>query len=234
MQRSSLALLVTGTLALASCGQQEGPSQASIPTPSAGQSVAEQISEFARRPELQDAETQAILREHANNPRMLESLKIAYGEAALPSPAADDALAATQAGLNHPPMTSLATGKAGYAQSVAWGTYSNFVRERASPNYPGLVWWGYDGCSAPKYTGLGYRDDFRPACDVHDFGYRNLPHLISIPYWPYNRARTDLAFLRNMRSICEAKVWYKEPPCFAAAQAYYEVVNVAGIVKWHR
>lgn len=231
MQRPTLALLMIGTLALASCGQQAttpAPDQTGS-TPAAEKSVAEQISEFAKRPELQDADSQAILRDHANDPIMLDSLKRAYGqETSTPN---DAALAAQETGFNQ--MDTLATGKAGYAQSVAWGSYAHYRSEKASPNYSGLN-WSSDGCSAPKGMGLGYNDDFRPACDVHDFGYRNLPHLISIPYWPYNRLRTDMAFLRNMQTICAAKAWYKEPPCYAAATAYYTAVKNFGALKWHR
>ena len=230
-----LGYLLLGTLILTSCGSQSGTA-GTPPAPAASAeqvttnepTVAEQIAAFAQRPELQDAESQAILKEYANDPLLLQGLKEAYG---LPNEGLNAEALALQAG--HPGLSSQATGKAGYAQSVAWGSISHYAAERRSPNYSGLN-WNYDGCSAPSGLGLGYSDFFRSACNVHDFGYRNLPKLISIPYWPYNKARTDSAFLSNMRGQCNSKSWYARPGCYAAAQAYYHAVDIGGWAKWHR
>ncbi|CAM3542388.1 phospholipase A2 [Deinococcus frigens] len=232
-----LGSVLLGALVLTSCGSQGGTAS-TPPVPvaiteavaTAGPSVAEQIAEFAARPELQDAESQAILKEYANDPLLLQGLKEAYG---LPNEGLNAEALALQAGPAEG-LSAQATGKAGYAQSVAWGSISHYFAERRSPNYSGLD-WNYDGCSAPKGLGLGYNTFFRNACNVHDFGYRNLPKLRPVAYWPYNKAMTDSAFLRNMRSLCNTKSWYARPGCYAAAQAYYSAVNSAfGWLKWHR
>jgi hypothetical protein len=207
-----LGFLLLGALALTSCGAPGNGATPPAPqatgtqaTPAA--SVAEQIAAFARRPELQDADSQAILQAYAHEPLALQA--------------------------GQPGLSAQATGKAGYAQGVAWGSISHYAAERRSPDYSGLD-WNYDGCSAPKGLGLGYSDFFRPACNVHDFGYRNLPRLISIPYWPYNKSRTDLAFLNNMHALCGTKSFWSRPACNAAATAYYVVVRDFGWAKWHR
>lgn len=227
-----LGVLLMGAMLLTSCGSQ-GDTASTPPTPSvaaatAAPTVAEQIAEFAARPELQDAESQTILRENADDPLLLQGLQEAYG---LPNAGLDAEALALAAG--DPGLSVQATGKAGYAQRVAWGSISHYAAERRSPDYSGLN-WSYDGCSAPKGLGLGYSDFFRSACNVHDFGYRNLPKLISIPYWPYNKARTDSAFLSNMRGLCNSKSLWARPGCYAAAQAYYVVVRDFGWAKWHR
>lgn len=225
-----LGALLMGAFILTSCGSQVGTAS-TPPTPAAataGPTVAEQIAGFAGRPELQDAESQAILRENAKDPLLLQGLQEAYG---LPNAGLDAEALARQAG--EPGIGAQASGKAGYAQRVAWGSISNYAAERRSPDYSGLD-WRYDGCSAPRGLGLGYSDFFRSACNVHDFGYRNLPKLISIPYWPYNKARTDSAFLSNMRGLCNSKSLWARPGCYAAAQAYYNAVDIGGWAKWHR
>ncbi|GGM14607.1 phospholipase A2 [Deinococcus aerophilus] len=227
-----LGFLLLGALALTSCG---APGNGGTPpTPQAAgtqgtvPSVAEQIAGFAQRPELQDAESQAILQTYAQEPLMLQALQEAYG---LPNPGLNVEALALQAG--QPGLSAQATGKAGYAQGVAWGSISHYAAERRSPDYSGLD-WNYDGCSAPKGLGLGYSDFFRSACNVHDFGYRNLPKLTAIAYWPYNKSRTDLAFLNNMQGLCSAKSFWSRPACNAAATAYYVVVRDFGWAKWHR
>lgn len=240
MNRTVLSLLILAPLALAACGQGTRTPAAQTPaaqtpaaqapaaqTPAPTGSVEAQLAAYAARPELQDEDSQAILREYASDPLLLQSLQRAYGDSSAPLNV--EALAAEKAG--SAPLQSQASGRAGYAQSVAWGSVRHYRAEKASPNYSGLR-WGSNGCSAPSGFGLGYRDDFRPACDVHDFGYGNLPWLISKIYWPYNKARTDLAFLDNMEAICAAKSLLSRPACYAAANAYYHAVDIGGWKSW--
>lgn len=197
------------SLLLAACGQT--PTQTSAPSLTA---------DYAARPELQDADSQTILARYGNDPGLLAALQEAYGErpAGLGRPAA-------------PALTGLdlAGDRLGYIKRVAWGTvpaYDGEYASRAAVNtrLPGLD-WSRDGCSAPDGVGLGYREDFRPACFVHDFGYRNLR---VYERTADNRRATDQAFYVNMKVICAAKSWYKEPPCYAAAYAYYQGVRVGG------
>lgn len=230
MQTKVIALMLIGTFALASCGQQTTTPSTPAPAPQVSSgSVAERIAEYAQRPELQSPEAQAFLRENGNDPLTLDSLDRAYGVVTTPFDA--EAFTTQRLGAQDR-LSEQATGKAGYAQSVAWGTYSNFLREKASPDYSGLIWTGYDGCSAPSGFGLGYRTTFQPACFVHDFGYRNLPRLTAKWAWPYNKGRTDSAFLSNMRSICGDQPLYRRPDCYLAAQAYYKAVDVGGWKSW--
>lgn len=215
-------------IALVSCGQQTPSSELPASTSALQGTVAQQLAQLAQRPELQDADSQEILRQHPNDVLLLQGLKEAYG---LPNEGLEAAALATQVGAAG--LSAQASGKAGYAQSVAWGSVSNYNAERRSPNYSGLD-WNYDGCSAPKGLGLGYSSFFKASCNVHDFGYRNLPDLTSIPTWPYSKGRTDVAFLNNMRVQCGAKGAWERPGCYAAATAYYTVVDEFGWAKWHR
>ena len=56
---------------------------------------------------------------------------------------------------------------------------TTFTRQRSSlrRQYPTLD-WSNDGCSAPIVGSEGRSFNFRPACDRHDFGYRNLKILV--------------------------------------------------------
>ena len=201
------ALVIALSLILASCGQQVGTQPHST-------------SDYAARPELQDPQSQAILQRYGDDPGLVQALREAYNEVprTLSLPAVP-----TLRGLD------LASDRLAYIKSVGWGSVPNYERQyanQASINliYPGLF-WDRDGCSAPDGLGLGYREDFRPACNVHDFGYRNLK---VYERTSENRETTDEAFYTNMKVICSAKSWYKEPPCYAAAYAYFKAVRVGG------
>ncbi len=203
-------LLSTLALTLAAC------SQGLVPKATAATDTAA----YAARPELQDAGSQAILNRFAGDPGLVAALQEAYGER--PASVFAPALPAIR-GLD------LASDRLAYIKQVAWGTvpayngqYANYAGTSAP--YPGLD-WSRDGCSAPDGLGLGYREDFRPACNVHDFGYRNLK---VYQRTDANRQTTDEAFYSNMKVICAAKSWYKRPACYSAAYAYYEGVRVGG------
>ena len=177
-------------------------------------------ADYAARPELQDTESQAILNRYPDDPGLLAALQEAYGE----RPASVFAPSL-------PALTGqdLAGDRLAYIKRVAWGTVAAYNGQYASyagtaQPYPGLD-WSRDGCSAPDGLGLGYREDFRPACNVHDFGYRNLK---VYQRTDSNRKTTDEALYSNTKAICTAKSWYKRPPCYAAAYAYYEAVRAGG------
>lgn len=109
---------------------------------------------------------------------------------------------------------------------VAWGTPEAFRVARAvlAPLWPGLAWNG-NGCSAPEGLGLGYRDDFAPACEVHDFAYDNLRVLEPTAG---NRRVSDEVFYTNMRAICARRSSAARPACLSAAAAYYATVRLRG------
>ena len=73
--------------------------------------------------------------------------------------------------------------------------------------------------------GLGYRELFRPACNVHDFAYRNLGREA---HTPENRLRSDAALLRNLQTICGSLARAQRPGCLAAASAYVRAVRWRG------
>ncbi|TDE87520.1 phospholipase A2 [Deinococcus sp. S9] len=203
------ALVLSLSAVLVACGQTSS-------VLSSGPSAAD----YAARPELQDAGSQAILARYGHDPGLLAALQEAYGErpADLSRPVA-------------PALTGLdlASDRLAYIKRVGWGTVPAYNAEYSQQRavnllYPGLD-WTRDGCSAPDGLGLGYREDFRPACNVHDFAYRNLK---VYERTEANRRASDDAFYVNMKVICAAKSWYQEPPCYAAAYAYYQGVRVGG------
>lgn len=196
---------------LAACGGTSTPT-----SPAQGSLTAP----YAARPELQDAQSQAILARYGNDPGLLAALQEAYGE--------------RPTVLSYPQVSSVSaqdlfTDRLNYIKRIGWGTVSNYnanYNAYSGTNLPyTLLDWSRDGCSAPSGLGLGYREDFRPACNVHDFGYRNLK------LWERtdaNRATTDDVFYTNMKAICAAKSWYARPACYSAAWAYYEGVRIGG------
>lgn len=211
MRKVLLASVILSSLLIA-CGQNAPTAETSTPANSA--------ASYASRPELQDAGSQAILARYANDPGLLQALQEAYGErsAALSLPTAP-----ALSGLD------LISDRLAYIKRIGWGSIANYNSHYAAYAFTGLPYagldWTRDGCSAPSGLGLGYTEDFRPACNVHDFGYRNLK---VYERTETNRDTTDDAFYVNMKSICNAKSWYKQPACYAAAYAYYEAVSLGG------
>ncbi|MBB5233418.1 phospholipase A2 [Deinococcus budaensis] len=211
MNRRPAALL---TLALAACGAAP-PVPPSAPAPSASLTAS-----YAARPELQDADSQAVLARYGDAPGLLAALQEAYGERP-----------ADHSRPQVPALTGLdlASDRLAYVKRTGWGSVANYTAQygayagTALP-YSGLD-WTRDGCSAPDGVGLGYREDFRPACNVHDFGYRNLK---VYERTAANRLATDDAFYANMKAICAAKGWYARPACYSAAYAYYQGVRIGG------
>lgn len=207
--RSLLLPAALLSLTLMACGQT---------TPST--TVSTGVDAYAQRPELQDAGSQAILEKYGNDPGLLEALQRAYGERptnlSLP-----DVPAITGLDLN--------SDRLAYVKRTGWGSVGNYNSQYAAYAFSGFPYagldWGRDGCSAPDGLGLSYREDFRPACNVHDFGYRNLK---VYQRTDANRKTTDEAFHTNMDIICAAKSWYKRPACYSAAYAYYQGVRVGG------
>lgn len=112
-------------------------------------------------------------------------------------------------------------------QAIALGTIANYeayYAQRAS--YPQFD-WSRDGCSAPDGLGLGYRETFRPACNVHDFGYRNFRRFPTL-YNETGRKLADDNFLANMNSICRPMGFFSRTACYSAAYAYYSAVRLLG------
>jgi hypothetical protein len=96
------------------------------------------------------------------------------------------------------------------------------LKDQAPPPYD----WSDDGCSVPGW--LPYTSAFRPACERHDFGYRNFGG--SKDYQPSDarRARVDARFKEDMYKICEDKYTWQEPFCKVSARAGYNLVRTLG------
>ncbi|GEM83610.1 phospholipase A2 [Meiothermus hypogaeus] len=124
-------------------------------------------------------------------------------------------------------IESLSAGDLQLVQTIALGSIANYDSYYAlRAGYPQFD-WSRDGCSAPEGLGLGYRETFRPACNVHDFGYANFPGFPTL-YNETGRRLADDNFLLNMNSICRPKSLLSRAACYSAAYAYYSAVRVAG------
>lgn len=121
-------------------------------------------------------------------------------------------------------------GPVALVKRLGWGTPEAFeaARDRLAPLWPTLDWEG-NGCSAPRGLGLSYRDDFAPACAVHDFAYHNLRVLEPTAG---NRRASDDAFGANLRAICARKALAARPACFSAAAAYLAAVRLRGHTRF--
>ncbi|GAA3106658.1 phospholipase A2 [Streptomyces rectiviolaceus] len=91
--------------------------------------------------------------------------------------------------------------------------------------------WTNDGCSVP--TGYApYVEVFRPACVLHDFGYRNYGARHELKLDPTRATKNwiDGRFRTEMRRICDDK--YRTPlahlNCTNAAEAYHLAVQFGG------
>ncbi|WP_261664338.1 phospholipase [Deinococcus sp. Marseille-Q6407] len=115
-------------------------------------------------------------------------------------------------------------------KQLGWGTPEALAaaRPRLEPLWPELDWEG-NGCSTPKGLDLGHREDFTPACNVHDFAYHNLRVLEPTAA---NRRASDEAFRRNLWAICERKPANAQLSCYSAAAAYYAAVRLRGSTRF--
>ncbi|MDX2007297.1 MAG: phospholipase A2 [Meiothermus sp.] len=124
-------------------------------------------------------------------------------------------------------IESLALSNLQLVQVIGLGTvatYNSYYTARSS--YPQFN-WVRDGCSAPSGLGLGYRETFRPACNVHDFAYRNFPSFPTLATETGRKAADD-SFLVNMNRICAGLGFFSRGACYSAAFAYYSAVRLAG------
>ncbi|MGK0617671.1 phospholipase A2 [Meiothermus cerbereus] len=124
-------------------------------------------------------------------------------------------------------VESLSAGDLQLVQAIALGSIANYDGYYAARTIYPQFDWSRNGCSAPEGLGLGYRETFRPACDVHDFGYANFPRFPTL-YNETGRGLADDNFLVNMNSICRPKSFLSRAACYSAAYAYYSAVRVAG------
>lgn len=93
-----------------------------------------------------------------------------------------------------------------------------------------LFIWETDGCTVPEVVRillpgfdfdrpLGY--DFRPACERHDFGYRNYASMQAFD--ADTKSRLDDTFYADMERACE-----DDSRCLRTAALYYKAVTIFG------
>ncbi|MDW8358507.1 phospholipase A2 [Thermus sp.] len=132
-----------------------------------------------------------------------------------------------------PPLAPQGTGDLQLVQAIALGSVAHYEAYYARrQDYPQFD-WSRDGCSAPEGLGLGYRETFRPACNVHDFGYRNFPRFPEL-YNERGRRLADDNFLVNMNAICRPMGLMNRAACYSAAHAYYWAVRAFGGGHFYR
>lgn len=161
------------------------------------------------------AEDQALLQElEANQPEVAQSFR----EALKQSAQADSEITIE-------PQNTLMV-------SIALGSMSNYNNHYSRRGSYTQFDWGRDGCSAPSWVSTLFGDAntrFRPACNQHDFGYRNYRKFGMANEW--NRAKVDSKFYSNMLSICSSNYSWYNPlryACNKSAEAYYLAVVAAG------
>jgi hypothetical protein len=76
--------------------------------------------------------------------------------------------------------------------------------------------WATDGCTGGPDRPFGH--DFRLPCYRHDFGYRNYGEA---GQFRQHKRRLDLAFLADLRRVCDSEPPVRRPGCDALATLYY-------------
>lgn len=84
-----------------------------------------------------------------------------------------------------------------------------------------------NGCTIPLDMKFFYKDDFSPACDIHDVCY-----FCGVQYG-WSRKSCDEDFLRNMELICQRNSDKDDGVCSAFAKLYYVVVRIFSEEHYH-
>ena len=95
----------------------------------------------------------------------------------------------------------------------------SFLQVKAEQPHADQLDWSDDGCSYSPDEPLGH--EFKPACQRHDFGYRN--YQLQSRFTEENRLRIDDNFRDDMYGVCAG-----DPTCEATADAYYWAVRQFG------
>lgn len=90
--------------------------------------------------------------------------------------------------------------------------------------FPGVDWFR-NGCA--NHLTLGYAGTFTSACNLHDFGYRNL-RLHASTRTGANRKATDDALCAHTQAICAAREAGQRQACDWTASTLYGFVRVFG------
>ncbi|MGW6985296.1 phospholipase [Streptomyces sp. NPDC054932] len=84
--------------------------------------------------------------------------------------------------------------------------------------------WSTDQCTSSPEDPFGF--PFAPACERHDFGYRNYR---AAGRFPAAKARLDLAFHADMKRVCAQYSGSRRSSCEGTAWTYYQAVRLLGI-----
>ena len=98
-------------------------------------------------------------------------------------------------------------------------TLAQFGQLRSQQPYADQLDWSSDGCSSSPDDPFGFT--FLPACQRHDFGYRNYKR--QARFTESNRLTIDNNFRSDMYSICGWNWW-----CKRTADVYYWAVRQFG------
>ncbi len=84
--------------------------------------------------------------------------------------------------------------------------------------------WTTDYCSYSPDKPLGF--NFKPACQRHDFNYRNFKATVMFNH--DSRLIIDNQLLADMDRICRGYAWWQRPACYGTADTYYGAVRTFG------
>ncbi|KAF2092890.1 hypothetical protein NA57DRAFT_61994 [Rhizodiscina lignyota] len=102
-------------------------------------------------------------------------------------------------------------------------TLDEFEAKRAATDPPCFD-WSSDNCSDSPDNPLGF--PFSPACQRHDFGYRN--YKAEGRFTEDNRKRIDDNFKSDLDGICSQYSGLEKDTCDGLADVYYEAVREFG------
>jgi len=105
----------------------------------------------------------------------------------------------------------------------ATGDLDDFLDYKDSEEQDPDLDYSDDGCSNSPDSTFLY--DFTEACERHDFGYRNYKRL---GLFDEEKGNVDDQFLEDMRDHCATRSVFKQPGCYAAAEAYHQAVSELG------
>jgi hypothetical protein len=98
---------------------------------------------------------------------------------------------------------------------------ANFITARNNNN-PSCFNWTSDACTDSPDAPLG--NNFKPNCQRHDFGWRNLEKFHRTPLADLEQ-KANVVFHNGMLDVCAARPTEKQSDCKVAALCYYCAVN---------
>jgi hypothetical protein len=116
------------------------------------------------------------------------------------------------------------------AISIMKLTYKQFIWLKQNNPVPPFD-WSSDGCSwTPNVKYFNLAKIFNPACQLHEFGYRNFGKGLNLGHNERTRAWIDGRFLTEMERICNDKwgswwQWANKEACRGEANVMYKVVR---------